>query len=286
VFYRGLRPLVVVLNSASNGLVRLFGGTPAGSHAQQASLEELRQLIGGLTDEGELDAEEAQILQGVFTLDERRAFDVMTPQTRITSVNPGQTVRRALEAVRGAGHSRWPLLDANRSPLGVVYGRELAEALLDGRDAEPVETFSHDAMIVPGTVNLDDLLARMRAARTSISLVVDEYGLIEGVITVEDILEEIVGEIWDEDDQAEEALRVLGDGRIVCRGDVSLLDLRAAGIELPGREHTLAGLLHRVLQRRPRAGERIVIAETEIRIQAIGGGQILRALLIPRRPPE
>src|SRR5215211_1419724 len=132
-FHRALRPLVVVLNSASNALVRLFGGTPASSHAQQASLEELRQLIGGLTEEGQLDEQDAQLLRGVFTLDERRAGDVMTPRTRVT------------------------------------------------------------------TMRLDVLLARMQELRASICAVVDEYGMLEGVVTVEDILEEIVGEIWDED---------------------------------------------------------------------------------------
>jgi CBS domain containing-hemolysin-like protein len=288
LFYRSLKPLVMVLNAASNGLVRLFGGTPASSHAQQASLEELRQLIGGLTAGGELDADEAQILQGVFTLDERRAFDVMTPQTRITAVYSGQTVREALEAVRGAGHSRWPLLDVNRAPLGVVRGRVLTDALLDGRDDERVERFAHEAIVVPGTVKLDDLLTRMRNGRSSLSIVVDEYGLAEGVVTVEDILEEIVGEIWDEDDLSDETIRVLPDGKVVCRGDVSLLDLAAHGIDLPARENTLAGLLHRLLRRSPRVGERIMVGDVEVRIIAVGGGQLLRALLVPaaREGPE
>src|SRR5829696_3281493 len=134
-FHRALRPLVVVLNSASNALVRLFGGTPASSHAQQASLEELRQLIGGLTEEGQLDEGDAQLLRGVFTLDERRAAEVMTPRTRVTALREGQTAREALVATRDSGHSRFPLLDPSGELLGVVYGRGLTEALLDREDA-------------------------------------------------------------------------------------------------------------------------------------------------------
>src|SRR6266542_3876716 len=126
VFHRTLRPLVVVLNNASNALVRLFGGTPASSHAQQASLEELRQLIGGLTEEGQLDQADAQLLRGVFTLDERRAGDVMTPRPRVTAVREGETAWQALAATRDAGHSRFPLLGRSGDELlGVVYGREL-----------------------------------------------------------------------------------------------------------------------------------------------------------------
>src|SRR6266511_461558 len=184
-FHRALRPLVVVLNNASNALVRLFGGTPASSHAQQASLEELRQLIGGLTEEGQIDRAEAQILQGVFTLDERRAGDVMTPRTRVTALRAGDSVREALEQTRDSGHSRFPLLDPSGELLSVVYGRELTEALLDNEDARPVETLSHQMLIVPPTLPLDVLLTRMQEQRASICAVVDEYGRLEGVVTVE-----------------------------------------------------------------------------------------------------
>src|SRR6266498_323747 len=170
LFHRSLRPLVVVLNNASNAIVRLFGGTPASSHAQQASLEELRQLIGGLTEEGQIDRAEAQILQGIFTLDERRAGEVMTPRTRVTSMRQGQTAREALVATREAGHSRFPLLDrSGEQLLGVVYGRELTEALLDEEGERPVESFRHEILIVPPTLPLDGLLARMQEQRTSIS---------------------------------------------------------------------------------------------------------------------
>src|SRR5215217_2604741 len=161
VFHRLLRPLVIALNNASNGIVRAFGGTPASSHAQQASLEELRQLIGGLTEEGHIDRADAQLLQGVFTLDERRAGEVMTPRTRIAAMHEGQTVREALGATRDAGHSRFPLLDHHHEQLlGVVYSRELTEALLDGEDDRPVAAFNHEIEIVPPPLPLDRMRAR------------------------------------------------------------------------------------------------------------------------------
>src|SRR5829696_7374122 len=260
IFHRSLRPLVVVLNNASNAIVRLFGGTPASSHAQQASLEELRQLIGGLTEEGQLDRSEAQILQGIFTLDERRAGDVMTPRTRLTAVRSGESAREALEKTRDSGHSRFPLLDPSGELLGVVYGRELTEALLD---------------------HVDVLLARMQEQRASICAVVDEYGQLEGVVTVEDILEEVVGEIWDEDDVAS-GIRLLTDGRVVCRGDTSLLDLEQYGISINGaavRAATIGGAIQDALGRLARPGDSIRLGVLRVRVLSTDGGRIKRVVL-------
>jgi putative hemolysin len=263
-------------------LVRLFGGTPASSHAQQASLEELRQLIGGLTEEGELDAQDAQLLRGVFTLDERRAGDVMTSRTRVTAMREGQTAREALLATRVAGHSRSPLLDRNGEQLlGVVYGRWLLEALLDEEGERPVESFRHEILIVPSTLPLDVLLARMQELRASICAVVDEYGMLEGVVTVEDILEEIVGEIWDEGDLSR-GIRQLADGRIVCRGDTSLLDLEAYGVRLEGTRASasIGGVIQDSLGRLARPGDRLRLGRVRARVlSTTAGGRIKRVLL-------
>src|SRR5215218_263279 len=259
VFHRLLRPLVIALNSASNAIVRAFGGTPASSHAQQASLEELRELIAGLTEEGDIDSADAQLLQGVFTLDERRAGEVMTPRTRVTAMREGQTVREALEATRYAGHSRFPLLDRQGEQLlGVVYSRELTEALRDGEDDRPVDAYRHEIVIVPPTLPLDGLLARLQQERASLAAVVDEFGSPDGVVTIEHILEEIVGEIWDEDDLPS-GIRLLGDRRLVCRGDTSLLDLEDYGVHLDGGGtiNSIGGLIQSTLGRLARPGERV-----------------------------
>ena len=283
IFHRALRPLVVVLNNASNGIVRAFGGTPASSHAQQASLEELRQLIGGLTEEGHIDRADAQLLQGVFTLDERRASEVMTPRTRITAMHGGQTVREALGATRDAGHSRFPLLDHNHEQLlGVVYSRELTEALLDGEDDRPVDAFKHEIVIVPPSLPLDALLARLQQQRASICAVVDEYGVLDGVVTVEDILEEVVGEIWDEDDLPS-GIRLLAGNRLVCRGDTSLLDLEEYGIHL-NRDRTtmsIGGLIQSALGRLARPGDRVRLGTVTARVlSTTDGGRVKRVLLV------
>src|SRR5215210_5306973 len=280
IFHRSLRPLVVVLNNASNAIVRLFGGTPASSHAQQASLEELRQLIGGLTEEGQIDRGDAKILRGVFTLDERRAGDVMTPHTRVTALVEGQSARAALETTRDRGHSRFPLVDEAGGVTGVVYGRELTEALLDGEDEKRVEVFRHEILIVPPTLALHDLLARMQEQRVPICAVVDEYGRLAGVATIEDILEEIVGEIWDEDDVSS-GIRLLADGRIMCRGDISLSDLEEYEVRVgdPHGNTSIGGVIQDTLGRLPRPGDTVQLGTRSVRVLSTEGGRIKRVLL-------
>src|SRR4051794_27791806 len=168
-FYRMLRPLVIVLNSASNGLVRLLGGTPAGSHAQQASLEEVRQLIGAVSTSDEIDAVDRKILEGVFTLDERSAEDVMTPRPRVLALRTTQSVEQALRATRNRGHSRFPLLDDESRLVGMVLRSELADALLDGRSEDTVDALRHDIVeeIVGEIVDEDDRPAGLRRLDTA-----------------------------------------------------------------------------------------------------------------------
>jgi len=194
----------------------------------------------------------------------------------------GQSVRDALEATRDAGHSRFPLLDhQGEHLLGVVYSRELTEALLDGDDDRPVETFRHEIVIVPPTLPLDALLARLQQQRASLCAVVDEYGALDGVVTVEDILEEVVGEIWDEDDLPS-GIRLLPDNRIVCRGDTSLLDLAEYGIHLNGdRSSTsIGGAVQEALGRLARPGDRVRLGTVTARVlSTTDGGRVKRVLL-------
>jgi CBS domain containing-hemolysin-like protein len=281
-FHRALRPLVIVLNNASNGLVRLFGGTPASSHASDASLEELRQLIGGLADQGAVDRSEAQILRGVFTLDELRAADVMTPRTRITSVREGEAVEEALRETRGSGHSRFPLLAAGGEFTGsVVHLRGLTDALLDGRGSEDVSHFRHEMLVVPPTQALDVLLQRMQEAHASLAAVPDEYGGLAGVVAVEDILEQIVGEIEDEDDRDVE-IRRLEDGSVACRADTSLLDLADAGIDIDDPDAgSVGGAIQNRLGRLPRAGDEAILGRYRVRVASIVGGRPGRIVVSP-----
>ncbi len=142
-FYISLRPLVRILNRASNAIVRLFGGTPATSHGDQASLEELRLLIRAASETGKIDRGDSQLLRGVFTLDERTASDVMTPRHRLTTVATGQTIEEALRSTVRSRHSRFPLLAPDDELEGLVISREMTDELLEGSGGLAIESIRH-----------------------------------------------------------------------------------------------------------------------------------------------
>ncbi len=281
LFYRSLRPLVVMLNAASNGLVRLFGGTPATDHGGKATVSELRQMIYAVASTGEVDRTDERILRGMFTLDERRASEVMTPHTRLCTVRADETVEEALRTAVPAGHSRLPVVepDDDRRVLGVAYVRELTEALLDGRGNEAVEALAHELLVTPETQPLDRLLTRMQRARVSLAAVLDEYGQLTGVISVEDIVEEIVGEIEDESDRRA-GLRRLRDGRIVCPGDTPLADLSSEGIDLgEARSDSVGGLIVERLDAVARPGDVVTSGGYRLRVLAVDGNRVERVLI-------
>jgi CBS domain containing-hemolysin-like protein len=283
VFYVSLRPLVRVLNSASNAIVRLFGGMPASSHGDQASLEELRQLIRAASETGQIDRSDSQLLRGVFTLDERTASDVMTPRHRLTTVVTGQSIEEALRSTSRSRHSRFPLLEADDELHGLVISREMTDELLDGRGGLPIESVRHAIVVAPATQALDVLLARLQEERATLCAVLDEYGQLEGVVTVEDIVEEIVGEIWDEDDTPR-GVRRLTDGGIVVRGDTPLVDLEDEGIHLES-EHaeSVGGIIQEHLGDIPKSGDRVTVGGRELRVLSTDRNRVKRVLIGPRR---
>jgi CBS domain containing-hemolysin-like protein len=277
LFYRALRPLVLLLNAASNGIVRLFGGTPATTHGE-ATLEELRHLIAEVGSSGSLDRTDYQLLRGVFTLDERTAEEVMTPRPQVTTVRTGMTVVEALRSTRRSGHSRFPLIDEHDGLVGVVSGRELTDALVDGRGDELVDAFQHDLLVTPPTQPLDRLLARMRDARVSIAAVLDEYGQFDGIVTIEDIVEQVIGEIWDEDD-IPGAIRRLPGGALVVAGSTPLAELEAEGIQIESDARSIAGAIQEALGSVPARGDQVTIGRYDARVLSTDGPRVRRVLL-------
>jgi CBS domain containing-hemolysin-like protein len=259
-FYLTLRPLVLALNWVSNAMVRLLGGTPASGHAGQASLEELRQLIGSVADTEQLDRTEQQMLRGLFTLDERTAADVMTPRHRVMSLDPSISIDDALHATRDSGHSRFPLVvDENDMVQGFVLVRDLVNAQLDGNGAKTAGEIAREILVAPRNQPLDVLLSRLQRGRTALCAVLDEYGQFDGVVSVEDIIEEIVGEIWDEDDLPAE-LRREADGTWLVAGDTSLSDLVSQDIDLmefSGQFDSVSGLIQNLLGEIPTQGDSV-----------------------------
>jgi CBS domain containing-hemolysin-like protein len=272
-FSTATAPFTLGLTAVSNRILRLLGVRPTELEAKPTS-EDLKVLISQSAVGGELDPGEAVMLRGVFHLHEQEAREVMTPIPAVVTVDYSSTVAEALELCWSSGHNRLVVVeDGNADRVrGIVHALRLTKLYMnEGADA-PIAPAVRDALIVPETKPLDDLLTELQRQRSSMGVVVDEYGRTVGVVTVEDILEEVVGEIEDETDPLAGSLRQLANGDWYVRGHVSLGDLADRGIELPvdtDAFNSIGGYVFGELGRLPKRGDLIVADGYEIRVESV-----------------
>ena len=279
------KPFTWALNRASNGIVRMFGVDPSGLEEKHTS-EDVKGIIRHSARGGTLDPGEAIMLGGVFHLHEQEAREVMTPIPAVVTVNANETVEDALQRCVSSGHTRLVAIE-NDNPdrvRGVVHNNSLARLYMNtGADAS-IESAIRDVPIVPETKPLDDLLAELQRQRSSIGVVVDEYGRTVGIVTIEDILEEVVGEIEDETDARSSTVRRLADGDWYVRGHVAIGDLADAGIELPvdsDAYNSVGGYVFSELGRLPKRGDRIQANGNEIRVESVRENRIVAVRIRP-----
>ena len=272
-------PFISGLTFISNRILRLLGVDPDAISAEADNPEELKLIISESLHGGQLDAGEAGMLTGVFHLHEQQARQVMTPIPAVVTVDVSEDVRTALERCIQTGHTRL-LVTEDENPdrvRGVVHANKLARALMEAGDRAPIEPLVRDAPIVPETKPLDDLLAELQRERTEMAVVVDEYGRVAGIITLEDIIEEVVGEIQDETDPAGGAIRRLANGDWYVRGHVAVTDLPDYGLELPvdtDAYNSVGGFVFATLGRLPRRGDTIAVNGYSIRVEAVRENRI------------
>jgi magnesium and cobalt exporter, CNNM family len=286
LFRRISAPFTVALTWMSNGLVRLFG-VRSTELEDQPTADDLKVLISQSAVGGDLDPGEATMLGGVFHLHEQEAREVMTPIPAVVTVDASSSVSEALNLCISSGHNRLVVVeDGNADRVrGMVHALRLVRLLMtEGPDAK-IEPAIRDALIVPETKALDDLLTELQRQRSSMGVVVDEYGRTVGIVTVEDILEEVVGEIEDETDPLAGSLRQLGNGDWYVRGHVSLGDLSDRGIELPvdtDAYNSVGGYVFGELGRLPKRGDLITADGYEIRVESVRENRIEAVRIHPR----
>jgi magnesium and cobalt exporter, CNNM family len=271
-------PAVYGLSGMSNAVVRLFGVNPKDLEEHHTA-EDLKQIIDSSKHGGTLDPGEAGMLGGVFHLHEQEAREVMTPIPAVVTVDASESVETALRRCVTSGHTRLVVIeDENPDRVkGIVHNNRLARLYMDEGPTAQIEPIVRDALIVPETRPLDDLLHDLQVQRTSLSVVVDEYGRTVGIVTVEDILEEVVGEIEDETDPRAAALRRLTNGDWFVRGHVSLGDLADAGIELPvdtDAFNSVGGYVFGELGRLPKRGDSIQANGYTLRVESVRENRI------------
>ncbi len=253
------------------------------------SPDELKRLIAESHAGGHIDPGEAGMLSGVFHLHEQEARQVMTPIPAVITVDLSQDVETALKLCVSTGHTRLVVTeDENRDRVkGLVHANSLYRLLMDEGPHATLDSIVHDAPIVPETKPLDDLLADLQRQRTQMAVVVDEYGRVVGIVTVEDIIEEVVGEIADETDPTSGEVRRLADGDWFVRGHVPVTDLADYGLELPvdtDAYNSIGGLVFAELGRLPRRGDTVNANGFSIRVESVRDNRIEAVRIRMRHP--
>ncbi|MBQ1450965.1 MAG: HlyC/CorC family transporter [Eggerthellaceae bacterium] len=237
-----------------DGLMDAFG-----RGRRQVSEDEIKELVD---DADELLEDEKRMIGEILDLDELTVSDVMQPRVDIMAVEDGETIRAALERMRGTGYSRLPVYHESLDHIvGIVHYKDLIPAVLDGEVEGLVTDYMHDALYVPETKDLFPLLSEMQTNRQQMAIVVDEYGGTDGLITLEDIVEEIVGDIIDETDSETAYVTEAGSGEWRVDGRCPVETARELGwpVEESDQYETIAGWLLDTADAVPQVGDELVV---------------------------
>ena len=277
------RPLIALLNGAANGVLRLFGVAPADALAVGHSAEDLAVLIGTGRKEGVIEDFAHRLLSGAIVFGDLDASAVMVPRPDVKTAPAIATVSEVRELMLATGHSRIPIIgDDIDDVIGFVHVKDLIAAS-DEEQEQPLAARSiREALGVPETAPLRSVLAEMRRARSHLAVVVDEHGGTAGIITLEDIAEELVGEIADEHDTREQRLSFDSKGRLVAAGTVRPDELNRLGVRLPeGEYETIGGLVMDRLGRLPQAGDVIEDGNWRVEVLSTDGRRVGEVEITP-----
>jgi len=242
--------------------------TLAGGLRERAQLLE---LLREATKRGLLDADAMAMVEGALTMAELQARDVMVARSEMVCIRREDPLARILPAVVDSGHSRFPVVDGDRDDVvGMLLAKDLLRAAGSGAAAKfDIREFLRPVMFVPEAKRLDVLLKEFRANRNHMAIVVDEYGGVAGLVTIEDVIEQIIGEIEDEFDvEDDQNIRADGEGQFMVRGATRIAEFNehfGTSFDDPGFD-TVAGLVMQRLGRVPRRGESVIIGSHEFRV--------------------
>ncbi|PSR28613.1 MAG: hypothetical protein C7B47_05495 [Sulfobacillus thermosulfidooxidans] len=283
IFY----PVVRVLTWFGVGIIRLFGARAEGGRL--LTEEEIRSMVEVGEEEGLLEADERQMIQGIFDLGETVAREVMVPRIDVNALPDTAPLREAWDAVIHWGHSRLPVFRKTIDDVvGVIYARDILAYLKERDPQTPIGELARPVLYIPETKKVDELLADFRRQRTQIAVVLDEYGGTAGIVTIEDLLEEIVGEIQDEYDQEDQPIRQLDDGVIDVAGMVQLEEVNdILDVDLPHEDFdTVGGLILHLLGRAPVEGEVVRWDNLEFTVSKVVGRRVARVIIKAQKPEQ
>lgn len=258
-------PLIAFLTAAANLIVRLLGGKRR-TTAATVTQEEIVSMVTTGQEEGIFQPQQEELIRSVFEFSEKRVREVMVPRPDMVMLEAGLTLQEAAPEILESDYSRYPIYDENRENVtGVVFSKDILRAYLSDTTGLKLSDIARQPLFVPETKHISELFAELQKSRNHMAMVIDEYGSVAGLVTLEDLLEEIVGEIQDEFDHEESLITQVGENEYILSGRTSLFDLgqefkidlrlEEAGARL--EVDTIAGLVMAELKHIPTPGETV-----------------------------
>ncbi len=282
------RPLVAVLFFLTQAVTRPFGANPqAGTLVTE---EEIRALVETGQAQGVLEPKEREMISSIFELGEKQVREVMIPRTDLVALDVRTPMPEVLDQITRVGHSRLPVYEGSADDIiGILYVKDLFRRLARGERELELRPLLRSAHFIPETKKVDDLLREMQRDKVHLAIVVDEYGGTAGLVTIEDIVEEIVGEIRDEYDVEQELVLPVSEHEAVMDARVPFEDVRETfdlDVEPSEDYDTLGGFITNQLGRFPRAGEQIEAAGVRFAVETVEGRRIRRVRVTRLVPSE
>src|SRR5581483_450772 len=281
-----LKPVVGLLSAITSLFVRMMGGQV--KHGPFVTEEELRLLLSVGEEEGVLEEEETEMINSIFEFADTTVREVMVPRIDMVTLPNDATVTDAVDVALQGGFSRIPVYEASVGVdeiTGILYTKDMLKQMREGHDNYPIRDLVRPAYFVPETKKLDDLLREIRQNRTHMVMVVDEYGSIAGLVTIEDLVEEIVGDIKDEYDHEENLYEQVTDNEYVFDAKISIYDFNdLMKTRLDDTDYeTLGGFVYAQLDKIPTTGDTITFEGMTFTVLATRGRRILK-IRVERKP--
>lgn len=276
--------MIFILNAAGNGIVRSLGIEPKEELSSARTAEELSSLVRRSASLGALDAQTATLLTKTLALSQLVAADVMTPRTRMASLHKDDSVADVIDISIKTGYSRFPIIeDSSDDVIGVAHVKKAAAIPREKRVEVPVTAIMVEALRVPETMRLEALMVELRAKGLQLAIVVDEYGGVAGLTTLEDLVEELVGELVDEHDRAKAGVTRGANSSVLFPGMTRPDELLEMAIKVPadGAYETVAGFLMSALGRIPAVGDTVEIEDGILKVERMDGRRVDRVRFSP-----
>ena len=278
------KPLIVLLNNNGNFLVRKFGIEPKEELSAARSAEELASLVRRSADLGSLEQDTAQLIEKTIELQSLTASDIMTPRVKMFALEKDASANELIELARRTGHSRFPVIGEDADDVvGVVHLKRAVSVPFERRDQVPVSALMIDPVRVPSTMPLDRFMIQLRGKGLQIGIVLDEYGGTAGLATLEDAVEEVVGDLADEHDRARFGISRYADGSLTFSGLTRPAELEDFDLKIAEDDDydTVSGFVMSELGRIPEVGDQIMVSGGVISVTRMDGRRVDRLRFTP-----